>query len=85
MCTLNLCALTCVCVCVLSWLELHHTVSDWSMITIDTLMMDMNKSDCDEIRLLQGYLSPTFITCVYVCKCVSEYWTGHSENRMRIE
>lgn len=40
------------------------------MITIDTLMMDMNKNDCDEIRLLQGYLSPTFITqtvCVYVC------------------
>jgi len=57
----------CLCVCVLVVLELHHTVSDWSMITIDTLMMDMNKSDCDEIRLLQSHLSPTFITCVYVC------------------
>ncbi len=65
----------CVCACVLSWLVLHHTVSDWSMITIDTLMIDMNKSDCDEIRLLQGYLSPTFITqtvCVYVCVSIGQ-------------
>lgn len=58
------------------------------MITIDTLMMDMNKSDCDEIRLLQGYLSPTFITqtvCVYVCVSIGQgihrtgnriEWTG---------
>lgn len=62
-------------VCVLSWLVLHHTVSDWSMITIDTLMIDMNKSDCDEIRLLLGYLSPTSIAHS-VCLCVSDYRTG---------